>query len=298
MAKGKSSGATMMARNAGAGVAFARMMRAGTFKQAIVYVEGISDINFYTWLIDCKNVDLQPMDGKADAVDAVERANHANKKGILAMVDSDFDYLLSIQHQPNIILTDTHDIETLMYKDDAFMFSAKSFVDTRKLNTSNYNEDTLWEEAIEITCRIGRLRLLSMQNNWNLNFKAAEEYLEELIQLKNGCINFDIRQYAWECCNQSSLQKPFKEIWEAYEANTESYDCWHLCRGHDLSKIISIIYSSAMFGRRRVYPPEIENVISSTYIASRKFKKTQMYQTIKQWQQNNIGWKILSDQLM
>lgn len=297
MAKDK-SGARIMHRNSGAGVAFERMMRRSSFKTAIVYVEGESDIAFYRWLVDRSKVTLEQMNGKNEAMEAVASANRRKEKGILAIVDSDFDHLLNIGPDDNVIRTDTHDIETMMLKEGVFQYAEYNYADEVKMASLKYSYEDAWSEIIRIGCCIGKLRLISKENALYLNFKDVEKELGHLISIKGNKVEFDDRQYVWECVHASSgCPKEFKEIYELYKADKREFDEWQICRGHDLSLLISIVFSKDIMGKTYIHRREIENVISSAYIASRKIKKTIMFSDIKAWQLNNLGWKILRDDL-
>lgn len=304
MGKSRRTGADMLRRGSGAGQAYARMLRCGNFNQAIVYVEGSSDVYFYHWMVDNSHVTLQQMIGKNAAIEAVLEANRKKVRGVLAIVDSDFDHLLNIDPDDNVIRTDTHDIETLMISRGAFQYVPAQYIDEKKLNNSQYNLDLLWEKIIEIASSIGKIRLLSKENNWNMKFSddvRGKDILEisAVIKLIDGKICFDARQYIWECINiASNCLVDVQTAYKIYIKDKRKFDTWQICRGHDLSLLISMIYSREFLGKRNLYRTEIETLISSTFIASRKFKRTQMFEDIKHWQECNLGWKILSDELL
>ena len=300
MAKSR-SGASSMRRSSGAGVAYARMMRSTNLPTAVVYVEGESDISFYRWMINNSTVTLQHMDGKPAAMQAVLVANEKKVKGTIAIVDSDFDNILKIGPDKNVIRTDTHDIETLMLKEIGFRTAVSVYEDQKILEKYGYGYEDIKTEILKIGCSIGKLRLISIENNLNLNFKSVEEKLnrEELITFEDGKVVFDLRSYIYECVN-STYKCPisFKDLYELYENDTREFDTWQICRGHDLTLLISLFYSRTLFGKHNVYRREIENVIRNGYIFSRKIKKTNMYKDIISWQKENLGWKILSNELL
>ena len=301
MTKNKRAGAEMMQRNKGASVAFDRMLRSGNFNSVIVHIEGNSDIAFYRWFIDEKVVQLQQNDGKSAAMAAAAEATKRKIKGIVAIVDSDFDHILNNGPDENVIRTDTHDIETLMLREDLFRISEANYIDKRKKEYESYTQDEIWTDIIEIATKMGKLRLLSLENNYNLNFKNVEPLLdkEDIISCDGGKIVFDLSQYIYQCVNQTdNCSITVKDLKTVFNNDARKFDTWQICRGHDISNIISIVYSPKCLGWRNVTRNEIENLISSTYIVSRKFKKTTMYQDIKDWQNQNLGWKILSNELL
>ena len=160
MANRRESGRAMMSRDTGASCAFARMLRTGRLKPVIINVEGDSDINFYRWLTDC-HVELNQNNGKKAALEAVATAIRTNKKGVVAIVDSDFDHILQIGPDRNVFRTDTHDIETMMLREDFLRISDPNLRDKKKSNNLSY--DDIWSIIISIGKKIGKLRLISTE---------------------------------------------------------------------------------------------------------------------------------------
>ncbi len=297
MGKNSASGRTMIRRDAGASLAFTRMARAGTLKPVIVHVEGDSDINLFRWITDPK-VLINQNDGKPNVIKVVINANKGKKKGVVAIVDSDFDNILNVEPIENVFRTDTHDIETMMLKEDFLRISDPYLRDKKKNNKLSY--DDIWNKIISIGTKIGKLRLISTEKDWNLNFKEAERLLDrdDIIFLNEDGPDIDFRKYISLCVPYGAgYNKRVSDIKDIYDKDKRVFDTWQICRGHDLSLIISIVYSKGMLGQRSVTRDEIENLLSSTYIASRKIKKTALYQSIKDWQNKNCGWKILNDEL-
>ena len=297
MANRRESGRAMMSRDTGASCAFARMLRTGRLKPVIINVEGDSDINFYRWLTDC-HVELNQNNGKKAALEAVATAISTNKKGVVAIVDSDFDHILQIGPDRNVFRTDTHDIETMMLREDFLRISDPNLRDKKKSNNLSY--DDIWSIIISIGKKIGKLRLISTEKKWNLDFKEAERQLEsdEIITLKKGQIVFDFDKYINYCVPYyTGRNEKIRSIKDIIEKDKREFDTWQICRGHDLSLITSIVYSKNMYGQRNVSRSEIENLIHSNYILTRKIKKTDLYRDIKDWQIENCEWKILNDDL-
>ncbi len=303
MGKNSYSGRNMLRRDSGAGQAYTRMMRQRNKNVAIVYVEGDSDVLFYRWIIDDSRACLQHMIGKEAAMDAVISANKRNQSGVLALVDSDFDHILSIVNAENIIITDTHDIETLMIRDGAFEYVRDSYIDPNNLRTSEYDENSLWNKVIEIAKAAGKIRLLSNIKGWNMKFSdegmRGKDNLEAegVIKYTHGKIQFDAHAYIYECIRTANnCSVDVATAYAEFLNESNEYDTWQICRGHDLTRIISILYSKSILGKKNVYKDEIEKIITSTYIASGKFVKTNMYSDIKKWEEGNSPWKILKDE--
>ena len=166
--------------------------------------------------------------------------------------------------------------------------------------TTNLSYDDIWSIIISIGKKIGKLRLISTEKKWNLDFKEAERQLEsdEIITLKKGQIVFDFDKYINYCVPYyTGRNEKIRSIKDIIEKDKREFDTWQICRGHDLSLITSIVYSKNMYGQRNVSRSEIENLIHSNYILTRKIKKTDLYRDIKDWQIENCEWKILNDDL-
>ena len=297
MAKNKRSGREMFSRDTGPSVAFDRLLRAGNLKPVIVHVEGDNDISFIRWFTDQK-VTINQNNGKEAALAAVAIAIRANRKGIVAIVDSDFDNILKIGPDQNVFRTDTHDIETMILKEGLFRASEDLFRDENKSN--NFTYDDIWNSILNIGKKIGKLRLISAEKDLGLDFKEAEQPLvrEDIITLNNGKIVFDFYKYIHYCVPYSSgHNRVVREIENIEKKDNREFDTWQICRGHDLSLLISIFYSKKMFGRRNITREEVETLLQSVYRVSRKIKKTNLYQDIKEWQTENCEWKILNDHL-
>ncbi len=298
------NGREILSRGSGASLAFAKMCQKGNFKKAIVYIEGESDVILYKKIIDKEYAELSQTRGKAAAMSTIKKANLMKQKGLLAIVDSDFDHILNIGPDENVIRTDTHDIETLMIESGAFDDVPDGFIDERKLNNSIYNEESLWERIIDIASCIGKIRLLSAENGWNMKFaddNSNKDFLddERIIYLKDGELKFDAHQYIWKCINNAvRCSITVRDAYECYKNDNRAFDIWQICRGHDLSELIALVYSRTIFGKRNVYRTEVENTIRAVYIKSRKFGETKMCDDIKNWQSANESWKVLSDAYM
>ena len=228
MAKNKRSGREMFSRDTGPSVAFDRLLRAGNLKPVIVHVEGDNDISFIRWFTDQK-VTINQNNGKEAALAAVAIAIRANRKGIVAIVDSDFDNILKIGPDQNVFRTDTHDIETMILKEGLFRASEDLFRDENKSN--NFTYDDIWNSILNIGKKIGKLRLISAEKDLGLDFKEAEQPLvrEDIITLNNGKIVFDFYKYIHYCVPYSSGHNSVvREIENIEKKDNREFDTWQI----------------------------------------------------------------------
>jgi Protein of unknown function (DUF4435) len=96
-----------------------KMLRS-TFSGTFLLVEGNSDDTFYKNFVDRSTCRLRVTGGKQRAIDILQILNNETSPngskfaGILAIIDADFDRLEPSPHQsPNLLRTDTHDLETM-----------------------------------------------------------------------------------------------------------------------------------------------------------------------------------------
>lgn len=292
MSKKNNKGRLSMSRTANEVKVLERMMKNASSRKIVVYVEGDSDFDFFRWVLDLKHADIQPMKGKENVLSAIRNINTSRKKGYLAIIDSDFDHIISVPEEENVVRSDTHDIETLMFKEDAFEFCKYSFLSQSKLEEYNLNQDLVWEETKRIGCELGLLRLLSLVEKWNISFKDRDKRdrdLHKYLSLtESKKVVFSVRDFIYDCIKESlSCTVSFQDVLRCYMDKLDTmsnYDIWELCRGHDLSQIISIIYSKKFYGKRDINMKDVETIISSTYCSAYKFKKSKMFQDLKDWQ--------------
>lgn len=276
-----------------------RMLRQAQ-NYAILYIEGESDQRFYIWATEGNQVLLQSMNGKKDVIEAIRKDNEQKLKGRLAIVDCDFDFILKRipYKEKNLIVTDTHDIETVMYEACSYRVIEDEFISIDKLGFISNEGKNLWSYVIQFAIQLGKLRLLSCENKWNLNFREAEQRMKDYFHLKNDFPEFKFYGYmkkVWSCSPSCKLS--YEELKDSYNDDKRKFDQWHICRGHDISLMLSIIYSLEMYGTKRISVDDVERTLRTSYKGSKGFLKSNMCQTIREWQRLNSEWRILRAEL-
>lgn len=273
------------------------MTRKKTKNKAFVLVEGTTDTVFYKGIICNENVQIIPARSKSTVIKTIRKANALKIKGILAIVDSDYDIILdSIVEDDNIVYTDTHDIETLILQTDAFDRFINEFGDDDKiLQYEQKKGEKILNIVLEYGGTIGKLRLLSVKEGYNLCFNSIriEEYFDSNLE-------FNFTKYFKQVIYVSKKLNIKEEILDKYSKLGNNYDIWQLCRGHDLSEIISVLFSgdgnSVMLGNSRATHIGIDRVEQSlrfAYYAPIHFISTKMYKAILEWQSKNSGFILI-----
>ena len=98
----------------------AHMIRTTGHNRAILIVEGNTDAQVYGRFVNGGKCELIPAASKSKAVDALKLLENGGFDGVLTIVDADFWRLDGIEpNSSNLLLTDSHDLETMILSSDA-----------------------------------------------------------------------------------------------------------------------------------------------------------------------------------
>ncbi|MFN5240175.1 MAG: DUF4435 domain-containing protein [Aphanizomenon sp.] len=220
-----------------------------TYSGSFLLVEGKSDKVFYERFIDKLACHLEITDGKAFnksnkqcAIAILEILEKSNFRGVLAIVDADFDRLQNTSvTSPNLLRTDTHDLETMLIKSPAFDKVIVMFGSEEKIIKFGRDLRTV---LLESGTTVGYLRWVSQSDGLNLKFEG--------IEFKNFINNQTIQ------ISEIELIKEVKNKSKAYSLDNEdlqkrltnkknsSHNPWQVCCGHDLVEILSIALRKAI----------------------------------------------------
>jgi hypothetical protein len=93
-----------------------RQLHAGSF----LVVEGDDDHRFWSSRVATCCCELVIGDGKPNVLGALERLDRTAIDGVLGIVDDDFDALEGrVLPSPNLVVTETHDLECLLLRSPA-----------------------------------------------------------------------------------------------------------------------------------------------------------------------------------
>lgn len=269
-----------------------------TFSGTFLLVEGNSDKIFYQRFVNSTECQLEITAGKPSskvrAIQILEILKKSNFQGVLAIVDADFDRLeASLDRSPNLLRTDTHDLETMLINSPALEKTIAEFGSEEKIKKLDRDIRTI---LLEVGVSIGYLRWISLTEELNLTFEGIKfiKFLDEktlvfneleLIQeVKKKSQNFSLSDEALQ--QQLTLQKD------------NDRDPWQVCCGHDLVEILSLCLRKAIGSNNltEVKPDCLERSVRLAYEES-YFSQTQLYLEICIWQRNNQNFKVLKAQL-
>ncbi|MHC5598234.1 MAG: DUF4435 domain-containing protein [Nostoc sp.] len=265
-------------------------LRRSTYTGTFLLVEGSSDKTFYTRFVDQLVCELVETSGKQRAIEILKILEQSNFQGVLAIVDADFDRLETLLYSsPNLLCTDSHDLETMLINSPAFNKVLAEFGTENKIG--KFNRD-IRLVLLENGMSVGYLLWISKSDGLNLTFEGItfSKFIDEqtlqidelkLIQeIKNKSQAFSL--------NEKNLQERLKS------QKNNNHDPWQICCGHDLVEILSFGLRKALGSNKAadVEPNSLERSLRLAY-EEIYFQQTQLYLDIRTWESNNQPFRVL-----
>ena len=259
---------------------------------SFLIAEGDTDARVWESLVDPTKCCVENAFNKDNAVNVLNILEQANVAGVLAVVDADFDILeKTVPLSPNLLLTDTHDLETMLLKSPALEKVLREHGSTEKIE--RFPQD-IRQTLLESAKIIGYLRWASLKFNYCLKFEGLafnkfvddrtlileESKLIQTVKNKSQKLGLDEQQIR---ANMDSLK-------------TDTQDMWYVCCGHDMISILSIGLCKALgsFSSQKADPNVLESYLRVAY-ESAHFRETKLYRSIQRWEQTNKPFEVLSN---
>ncbi|MBN3925503.1 DUF4435 domain-containing protein [Nostoc sp. NMS4] len=265
-----------------------------TYSGAFLLVEGSYDKVFYERFVDKLACHLEITAGKPSskqrAIEILAILETSNFQGVLAIVDADFDRLQNIPvKSPNLLLTDTHDLETMLIQSPTLDKVIAEFASEDKI--SQLNRD-IREVLLSVGISVGYLRWISQSDGLNLTFEGI--IFSRFINEKNW--QFNELKLIQEVKNKSqAFYLKDEEIQQRLNSEkSNNHDRWQVCCGHDLVEILSLGLRKVIGTNNAadVEPNSLERNLRLAYEVA-YFCKTQLYSEIRLWETNNPPFKVL-----
>jgi hypothetical protein len=267
-------------------------LRRSTFSGAFLLVEGSSDRVFYERFVERETCVVMSISGKPSSksriVEILATLEGSNFPGVLAIVDTDFDYLNDalLRHQ-NLFYTDTHDLETLLLCSPALDKVVAEFGSAEKITSFNRDIRTT---LLEAGLWVGYLRWISQIDELNLTFEGI--VFSKFIDEKS--LRIDELKLIQEVKNKSQafLTKSEHLQQRLIHHKNDEHDPWQVCCGHDLVAILSLALRKAIGSAKPsdVEPISLERCLRLAYEES-YFHKTQIYDSVCEWESRNQPFK-------
>lgn len=259
---------------------------------AILIVEGDRDIRVYGRLTDSKLCRLIPGHGKNNTVDALMELETSGVQGILAIADSDFWKLDNFKPpSTNLLLTDTHDLETMVLSSDALEKVLDEFGSRDRIhNIGKPIRDMLLQSALPI----GILRWISSPTQENLNLKFDGLPFDTFVDRTTLIVDIDALVKALKI-NSNNISLDETRTKNRLDVSlARNFDPCQACSGHDLVEILTIglVNSFGNNKARSLSSQQVDSILRLAYGQS-QFSSTQLRQSILNWEKTHSPYKVL-----
>jgi len=264
---------------------------------SFLIVEGGTDNEFYKIFVDQSKCQIIIVDGKLVAIQVLSILEKELFPGVLVIVDADFEALEGKSPStPNLLFTDTHDLETMIIKSPALEKVLNAYGSGEKIDqlTRNVGKDV---RAILLECGmpIGYLRWVSLREELLLKFEDLD--FGQFINNRDG---LTISESGLFRAVKNKSQRPNIAVTQLkasiQDMYNDTYDPWYICCGHDLVSVLSIGLRRAI-GTCNAYdvrPENLEKILRVAFERSH-FYETRLYISIIQWEKANKPFVILSN---
>jgi len=251
---------------------------------SFVIAEGDTDARVWKNLIDSTKCRVEIAYNKDNVVKVLNILGKDNFAGVLAIVDADFWILEgTFPSNPNLLFTDTHDLETMLLKSPALEKVLSEHGSEQKVK--DFGKD-IRQTLLESAKVIGYLRWASLKFNYALKFEGLA--FSKFIDDKTLALN---ESKLLQTVKNNSQKLGLDEVeiiakMDSLKANDQ--DMWYVCCGHDMICILSIALCKALGTRnsKQVESDVLEKDLRLAYESSH-FRLTQLYTAIQDWEKTN-----------
>ncbi len=264
---------------------------------SFLIVEGDTDNKFYASFVDKNRCQIIVAFNKSLVIQVISILERETFPGALAIVDADFDILESNPpSSSNVVLTDTHDLETMIIRSPAFEKVLGEFGSEEKIHqiTQKIGKD-IRTLLLECGTPLGYLRWVSLRENLSLAF----EDLNFSKFISRDSLTIDRHELIQAVKNKS--QRP--DISEArlkasiQDLQNDAHNAWYVCCGHDLIRILSRgLHGAFSRGKNdtRDASPDILEISLRLAFEHSHFYKTHLYLSVQNWERANAPYVILA----
>ena len=262
-------------------------MGATAHKDTYVVVEGETDVAFFSELIG-SGTRFHVGSGKPRVV-AIMRLINGYGVGDRAfgIVDADYWPLTGDKPDlPNLFITDTPDVESLVVKSEAFRKTVKNYCNSKFIE-SFLRDQGLEDPAavrdilVKGAAKLGYLRYMSQKEKKSIDFKGLD--FASFVDLETLQID---EQRLGEVLEKSG--KAWRTLVEGWlgDYTEQACDLWKFACGHDIVSLMVVALRETELGwreNRDTYnKDDIEAGLRQAY-ETRHFKETCLCQNIEEW---------------
>ena len=262
---------------------------------AILIVEGDTDMKFYNSFVCDEKYLLKPdtlvdiNDGKKEKViEAIKKANEEGMKGIVGIVDADFDNLINVPFVENLYRTDTHDLESMLLKSERSLKKVLNIYHRVDHLIPDTDISNIQNILLETSKYIGHALWCSNECKWMINFKdfPINNFIDEKCNLdfKKTCEHLKMKS------EDDTLSMKTIEL-EVDQKVSEKWDLWQVCRGKEMLRVLAEYIKHNI--RRGTHGHDRLRMDFSLAFGNEDFMDTQLYESMRKWELNNRDYSLI-----
>lgn len=259
-------------------------------KKFMVLVEGIDDVKAYEKVFAKERVRVHPASGCYKLMELVKKLDEEHLEDyFISIKDADFDHLNHVTYPyPNLFVTDTHDMETMMVDEDVVESVMKENLIYEKVLADKVElkpKEILNEAISKLKC-ISYIRWYNDKNkcNWNFcTFKIPTMYKEDTSLGYSCCISF-LKRYPGN--KEVAINTERLQLFE--QSQQKVTDDLLLVQGHDMCEMICILIQEHGYYRKsaKLNSDKVEAFLRIAYTKD-KFRQTKLYSDLMLWFANH-----------
>jgi|SRR5437660_10485123 len=267
-------------------------MKRTQHKGAFLVVEGVNDVRAMRAFVDSIACRVVIAYGKPNALTALAILK-SNANGILGLLDADFSRVLgTVPQDPNILLTDAHDMDAQLFFSPSLDKVLAEFSDHEKATAFATGVGTdIRTRVAHAASVVGHLRLYSVQQLIGLNFEGLDypAFLNNTLGVDENVLLNNVIARTSKCPVQVQDLKNALAV-----VRSKTFPPDQLCSGHDLVSILhfGLVNLFGAYNSRHLTPHALAGALRIAY--SREiFQTTTLYRDIREWEKRNQPFKIL-----
>lgn len=262
------------------------------FKGYHVFVEGGGDFKLWRSYMLKSETKVTICNGCKNVIEATVLGNQ-NGMRCFGIIDRDFRGILGSEALPdNIFITDEHDIELMMCHSGSLAKVLNNYDSSQKIDDYEATHGQVRDFVLDLTDKIGYLKLLDKRVDLNLRLKCEKKDKEIVLPPYENFLNKEcgiksidemIRQLVdWSNSHGKKPNRSLADIVNAYNQEADLLqDSWQLSNGHDFAYMLAYIVWKKI-GCKKKTRTQIEDELILAY-EHEYFKKTAMFQRMRDW---------------
>ena len=270
------------------------LLRSAMGEKTILILEGPSDEKVLSNFVQEDQCETVISWGRSNALGAMQILRERGVPGVLSVVDSDYDEFLGVMNgTADVIVTDEHDLETMLIRSKAFDKVVRELGSRSKLanlRLQALDPRLLIRDAIH---PLGILRLYSLKRSLSLKFDGLRFRFLNKKTLKTDldAMLREVHAHSNMLRNSYDEARRFVDCWLA-----KDYDPWRMCCGHDLAFAFGKALQS-LIGSQNAHSVSCEQIESQLRLAYdlEDFRATKLFKSIRVWEQDHPPFICLRD---